>query len=203
MNKKMGKGLKAGIISAIPIAIIWIIVAILFLANIGETIIQTPEPIVEEKRTWKKTKLPWLGEAEPGLNVSGVREIYIWANGGTYTSNLSNASGDCYAYGDVNNTHIGSNVPFNTAFDIIALVQWDYASGFNETSSEWDMDYVRAYLNQTDLSISSAIGTDYHIWNQTEQMYVHHVWDNSGAGYTISRGQNITTTYFDFEDYTL
>jgi len=152
-----------------------------------------------EKRTWKKTILPWLGEVDPGLNVSGVVEVYVYPNGGTYTANVSNAS--AYESVDVNNTHAGSDVPYNTAFDIVAKVQVNYSYGMNETSGWYDLDYMRAYANCTVLSISSVLADEYHIVNITEQAWIHFVWDNSGAGYTISRGQNVTSFYIDFEFY--
>lgn len=203
-EKKRSRIKKAAVTVALPGAIIVVCVLIAGMM-IGANISESIEPITPtvEKRSMKPVKLKWLGEVEPGLNVSGVREIYIYPHSNTpastYGVNLTNTSG--YAYGDVNDTHIGSDVPYATTFDIVALVQWNYTHAFNETSGFYDMDFVRGYTNSTVLSISANNMTEYQVWNRTEEMYVHHVDDNSGSGYTINRGQNVTSCYFDFEAY--
>lgn len=194
-------GVKAGVIAGFIFIIF--IVGLLIGANISETV--TNEKPEMKESGFKKIKLPWLGQVDPGLNVSGVREVYLWKHSATpattYAVNLSNASADCYGFGDINNSHLTDNCPFNTPFDVVELVQWNYSHAFNETSGFYDLSYIRAYANCSDLSVSGVIASDYEIWNQTEQVYIHHVWNNGGAGFTISRGQNITSFYTDFEGY--
>ena len=174
------------------------IAGLLIGASVSEPIVNQPSV---EKGYMKKVDLDWLGEAVIALNVSGVLEVYIWANGGTYTTNLSNASASCYASGDVNNTEIGTDVPYNTAFDVVVKVQWNYSHAFNETSGWYDLDFVQCFANSTDLGVASAQADEYEITNVTEQWYMHFVWDNGGAGYQISRNEQISSFYMDFEAY--
>lgn len=201
-KSKKQEWMKAGILSSLTA---FGIVALLMLTNTGNVIV---EQTVIEPKSWHR--IP-LGEADPGAGASGVLNVSIVAHHhfDPYTSNMTyNAS--YYSdkgKGDVNNTHIGDNVTYTGFFDIIVKVRWNRTHAYNSTAGanpRYRLDWVRGNITCAGLSISADTAmAEYNITGTTNGLYiwVNYVMDNSGAGYQIGRGQNITTCSFTFDAY--
>jgi len=198
---------KAGKLLVPPtLVLVSFFVAIIFLANIGEVLEkQTIDP-----RRWHSNV---LAEADPGAGASGVLNVSIIALGSNnYNANITYNTTDWYSmhYNDsadiTNNSHIGSNIPYGTAFEIQVKVQWNKTHGFNASSGLWMNDWLRG--NCTCAFTTPAIGADtamaeYNISGCTTGNYVwyYYVMNNSGAGYQLARGENATSCSFSFDAY--
>jgi len=197
--KKAGKPIfySALIIISIAVAIM------LITANTSDMVV---EQVVHQKK-WQP--LP-MGEASPGAGASGVLNTSILAHPhfDPYTSNITyNASfySDSGA-GDVNNSHIGSDIPYNTVFDIHVKVRFNRTHCYQDNGSGngyYNLSWIRGNITCAALSLSDAAMDEYNITGcgTGQFIWVNYIMDNSGAGYTISRGQNITSCSFNFDAY--
>lgn len=194
-HKKSGR--KAGILSGI---IIGFIVALLFFSSIGNVVMDKPE-FVEREIRYRRVFLDWLGEATPGSGASGVLEVYVNntnTSASPYDSNITGALAD----GDVNNSHIESDVPYGTAFDVVLKVRWNKTHAYD---TAWNLSLVRAYANCTVLGVTSIPMEETEINESTDYVYVHYfLRDNdggAGSGFTIAEGVNVTGFAVVFESY--
>lgn len=155
---------------------------------------------------YKEIGLDWLGTYSG--TASGVNESFVYAHQNLpntiYNVNISNTSASCYAHSFYNDTHGGSNVPYSTVFDILVMVRWNVTHAWNGTA--FDPTYTRGYCNCTLLGVTGVlmnqtlIGSDAtYVW------YMYYLQDSdggaTGSGFTISKGQNITSCSFNFEAY--
>ena len=164
-----------------------------------------------EESKWVKVELPLiLGDGYPGAGKSGILHAGVYpaqrSPDDVYNSNLSESN--FYAYTEVNNSHAGDNVPYDTMFDIVFKVRWNTTHAYNDTSSSWDLSLVYGNITCPGLSISAdtamneseiGSGVDF-IW---VYYYIQDVdggdWD--GSGLTVWRGQNVTQTLGEFWAY--
>lgn len=161
------------------------------------------EVLVEDvyQRSWKAVP---MGDADPGAGASGVLIVYVVARSAfTYTSNISiNAS--VFGSEETNNSHAGNNIPYDTYFDVVVKVRWNKTHAYSTSNSTWMLPWVRGNTTCALLSISADTAMDeYNISGTTNGKYiwVHYVIDNGGTGYSISRGDNITSHSFTFDAY--
>ena len=165
-------------------------------ANVGDG-------VIVEHRHMREVKLPGIGDAAPGAGKSGWLYAYLVLHDHfTYTDNIT-INGSVLASGDVNNSHLGSNVNYSTAFDFVVKVRWNQTHAFRAANTTWMHSWVEGWFNCSTLSVASLECTEYNITGCNNENYVwmHYVADNSGNGYTISQGQNLTSFAWNFNAY--
>jgi len=186
-NKNRYSFLKAGVFSCL---VSGFIVAILLLSQTGDVL---TEPVVE--RSWRNVP---VGIINAGGTNSSIEEIYIVLTGQTYTSNLTNTSGYWLAgasHHSHNNTHRSSQVNHSTAFDIVVLVRWNATHAWETSNSTWMLQYVNLTVDCPALSIDDLAMSEFNVSaTNNGYMWVNYVANNSGSGYTLSRGQSINNT---------
>lgn len=165
-------------------------------ANIGDG-------VIVEHRHMKEVVLPGIGDATPGAGASGWLNASIVLLGHfPYTSNIS-LNGSVLAYGDVNNSHLGSDVNYSTAFAFVVKVRWNATHAFRAANNTWMHSWVEGWFNCSTLGITSYECDEYNITGTGNGDYVwmHYVCDDNGTGYTISQGQNLTSFSWNFNAY--
>lgn len=196
-NPKKGKaGVRVGVVAGL-------IVGIMLLS----LVIPVPEVNWETGeihfRMWHPNV---LGDNDPGAGASGVLRVYVVEHGHyTYTSNITQSDAEVYEWGDLNNSHLGSNVPYSTAFDIVVKVRWNRTHAWNTTV--YELGWVRGNITCSAFTLSDDAMDEYNITGCGTPTYiwVHYVWDGTtgggGSGEQISRGQNVTSCSFTFDAY--
>ena len=151
-----------------------------------------------------------LAENNPGTGASGILEVYIYPHQSNptsaYATNLSTAN--AYAYGDPSgSSNIGSDVPYDTKFDIVVKVRWNTTHAYNSSSSQWVLDWVRGNLTCSDLDGSPndvAMGeveithNDNYIW---VNYYLQDADGGTGNGFDINRGETVNNVQIRFDAY--
>jgi len=189
-KKKLGKLVGAGVTFGV------VCVAIMFLLSQTGNILVNNE-IITESRSWKPVTLSPLGDASPGAGKSGVLKVYICKNATfNYNNNIS-IDGNVWASGDNNNSDIGSDVPDSQSFDIIFKVRWNQTHA--GSGGVFDDGYVSAYLNCSDLSISSLSMDEFNITGVVgnDFMFVHYVAND----YQLTKGQSVSSCIANFMAY--
>jgi len=167
---------------------------------------QVTEPLVEKQVQQEQGKWElWpLGDASVVSGDTGFMYGMYYPHQGdpgtAYASNLSNAS--AYEYSDSLNASMTGETPYNTAFDIVFKFQVGGDEGYNTSASAWVDEWVRAYLNETiSLSISAEAMTEVVIGTDgSSNRWYHYYLNNSGSGYTLSKGEK-TNMSINFEVY--
>lgn len=190
--KKLGKIMLGSLIAGMTLGIAFMIMT----ANIGDG-------VMVEHRRMREVTLQGIGDATPVAGGSGWLHAYIVAlNAFPYTSNISvNAS--VFASGDVNNSHLGSNVPFNTNLAFAVKVRWNKTHAFNAVNNTWMHSWVEGWFNSSVMGISTYECDEYNITStgNGDFIWMHYVCDNNGSGYTIAQGFNITSLAWNFNAY--
>jgi hypothetical protein len=190
MNKKKGN-VKKGFLGVGMLAGVVFVVFLMVSLNVGDG-------ITIYTKTFKHVDLDAVGDGT-GLG-SMVIAFYVYPHaadpGTTYASNLTTG---WYATASVNDTHAGSDVPYSTAVDLVWKVQWNVTHAWNGTA--FDPTYTRGFLNCSGLSISSGALTQVLIGNNESFVWYHYYINNAAAGYTISKGQNVTSCIGNWEAY--
>lgn len=211
--------LKAGgLLSLIGISFI---VAILFMSQTTNMIL---EPEIRESEVEEMATIIFiLGEVGgPTTNTTGgscVLNVSVLAvNSNNFNENITYNATDWFSmntagHDDItNNSHIGLNVPYNTPFMIQTKVKWNRTHAYNDTagsSPSWVNDWVRGNATCSGVTPAIAANTamaEYNISGNTDTgydgfVYYYYVMNNSGAGYTISRGENVTSFAVTFKYY--
>jgi len=189
---------KASVVTGMVLGIAMLMVFV----SVDNSIMNNSE-FVEKRVMYRQVFLPWLGDADPGSGASGVLAVYVNATNITvgsteYNTNLTTG----FATGTVNNSHIGSNVPFATAFDVVVKVRWNKTHAYD---SAWNLSLVRAYANCTVLGVTSIQMNETSIVEATDFVYVHYYLHDAdggaGTGFTIAEGVNVTSFSVNFESY--
>lgn len=192
MNEKIKKIVcGASLVSGFAIAIAFLIIT----ANIGN--IGNEQVIELQQREWKPIVLgndPGAG-AYGWLNLSVVRLNHF-----DYSANLTN-NASCLVYTTTNNSHAGT-VEMD-AYNIEIAMQFRLNTSFKETNGTWMLSYLHVYANCPALSISDEACTLYNITTTPTYLYGYAVVDNSGAGYTLTDAQNVTSFTFNATGYLL
>lgn len=146
-----------------------------------------------EERSWKTV----ADDGDPGAGSSGMLEIFIYPHdadpGTTYASNLSSAS--AYASRNTFNGTLTGDVPYDTEFDIVIKARFNDTHAYNTTSSNWDMNYLKALITSADLSIGADTEmSEVQITNTSTYIWVNFYMNNGGAGYTRSHGVTTNVT---------
>lgn len=183
-KKSLGLGFKAGVLSTV---IVLTVIGLMVFWNVGNSGV-----IVSETRSWKEVNLPHVGENSPTAGATTIITAGIALDGVTWTSNLSYGT-DTYHTTDTNNTHAGDNVPYGTDVYVFMKVFINYSDLVDTTGIDaYTLNWVSAWLNCTDLSVSSLEMTEANISGVTEcdtnGIFVHFY----AGPYQWNRGQNVT-----------
>lgn len=198
MEEKIKNVFKAG--SLLSLLVIGLVAGMLILSN------SSPIDVTTEERTFQPARLTVVGDASPGSGASGVLRVVIVADGEYNWNQSFNATdaemGDpyVYEYGDVNDTSVGTDVPYATSFSIGIKVRFNTTHAY-ESGVQWRMDWINGWCNCTDLSISSLNCYEQLIVTGTDYIWVWYIANASGSGYTISRGESVTDVIFNFNAY--
>lgn len=175
------------------------VAAMILLAGMHPT-----EIMQSEDRKMKEVYLPRLGDADPGSVASGVLNVTLSvhvANPATYYArNLTN-NASIYGWTNTNNSHVTSDLPYATAFDIIVKVRWNATHAYSSGNTTWMLSWVRANATCADLALTDTAMSEVEIGKNATYLWVNYYLNNGGAGFTISRGQNITPCQFTFDSY--
>lgn len=183
--------------AAIVMVAIGVVVGIVLVANMN------PTELIQSlgQKGWQTIA---TAEGNPGAGASGVLQIYIYphqaAPATAYQANLSNAS--AYGHTDNLNTSAGTDVPYDTAFDIVVKCRFNTTHAYNTTGTKWMDSWVRGNITCANLGITAySAMTWVQITNTSEYMWGNFYINNGGAGYEISRGQSINVTLFRIQSY--
>ena len=187
---------KAGVL----LGVVGIVVSVMLFMSVNDAVVDSPVvEIVERTGTFKEVVLPFLGTADPGVGASGVLNVFVNAtntSAAPYTSNLTGA----YETGDVNNSHIGSDVLYAVGVDVVVQVRWNKTHAYD---SAWNLSLVRAYANSTVLGVTSIQMEEAQIATSADYLYVtYFIRDNdggAGTGFLLTEGQNVTSFFVNFE----
>ena len=178
-------------IGVISLMLVGAVCAVLFLANINETIVDTP--IVEHGR-FKPFILRPVGDADPGSGASGWLNISAYYNetgdpANYYARNLTN-NASSYAWTNTNNTHSGSDVPHNVEHALVFKIRVNVSDGYSSGNSTWMPTWFVANVTSGIHGVVNATMTRYTIGSNSTYMWLHFVYQ---GGLTINPGQNIST----------
>ncbi len=195
-KRERKKEVKAGVI----LGVIGIAFSILMVASINTVIVDNQNvEIVERTGTYREVVLLYLGDADPGAGASGVMEVHVNATNTSvspYTSNLTGA----YEYGEVNNSHIGSDVPYAVGVDVVVEVRWNKTHAWD---SAWNLSLVRAYANSTVLGVTGIQMVEAQIATSADYLYVSYFLRDAdggaGTGFLLTEGQNVSSFFINFE----
>jgi len=174
--------------------------------------VNTNELIVENKKqgVWITWNL-----RDPSEGDCGICGVYIVEHSATpnvsYTQNISASGLSIYASesgsGADGSGHIGTGVPFDTAFDIVITYLYNESYAYNnvESNDTWDKNWTQCLFKCTGLSIDTNISMNEH-WvvtkggggvDETDGVGYMNFWlqdvdGNVGPGFTIGNGENIT-----------
>lgn len=167
--------------------------------------LSVPEVTEEKIRSWHYAPMI-TGDNDPGAGNSGVLIVYIHKHnddGETFYGSNITVNSSVLASGDGNNTHIGSSVNHTTPIDIVIKVRWNQTHAFASGNNTWMWNWVNGWLNCTGLSISTLEMTEVNITASGTSTYAfaHYVANNSNNGYQLTKGQNVTSTVFNFNYY--
>jgi len=183
--------------SCIVVAYCFLVAALLTLSNVGN--------IVQEFVPMREWHADVIGDNAPGAGASGWLMFYVYPHQATgettYASNLT--ASNAYEYTDVNDSHAGDNVPYGTAFDLVIKVRWNRTHSWASNNGSYVLEWVEGWCNCSDLSISSTEMSEMNISGTTNNnfIWVHYYLNNSNAGYTITRNQNVSPISFNFNAY--
>lgn len=189
MKNKNRTRIKAGVLYSLLIAgLVVSISAMMVLYNVTDTV---EIKIVKEEKQW-------LTVGEGPLN-QGFQYFMIYPHDATpdttYATNLSNAT--AYEFSDLTNESAGSDVPYDTTFDLVWKCAYTYAQAYDTGDSKWNMTWLRSLVTSADLSIGADTqATRVSIVNDSGETYcyVHYYMNNAGAGYTTTHGEEVNVT---------
>jgi hypothetical protein len=190
----MKKKLQA-ILMLVTIATV-ITATIMYNANISD--IEKPEIIVEEEPVKPKE---WhdLGDADPGGDNSGymygMNYPYQATPTTAYASNLSN--GTAYEFSDSLDAEMTNETPHTTPYDIVIKFRVNDTIGYNTSSSEWEISWVRILIT-VDFDYATDVGPlqameMIEIGNNSDFAWYHGYLQDAdggaGSGFQITHGE--------------
>jgi len=182
---------------------IGIVVGIIFLANISDNIEQT---IIHE-RSWKLVPLGQQ-EAEPPSgdpDATYLVIMYIYAHNTSvdpYSQNISITDPNIFEWMNVTSGEMEGETPYNTPFDIVYKVRVNATHGYEPSNNTWVTDWFYLHHQCADLGFPSLTNcTEKIISSTSEFAWVHYYNNNTGNGFTISKGQSVNVTNYEFWAY--
>lgn len=187
---RVGRGIRYGFVS--------------FLIIFSMVMVLVVQPEIEITKEWSLAFSfgdPARADANPGVGAGGVLRVYVVKNNTFNYNNNITITGDVYAYGDSNNSHIGTDVPHSQAIDVVVEVRFNESQAYDTGTASWRMDWIRANANCSGLSVSSYDCIEYQIDTVGDEnggfVWVNYVIPNK----SITEGQNVTSCMWHFEAY--
>jgi hypothetical protein len=148
---------------------------------------------LQPERSWGSVS---AADATVGSSESGIVNVYIYpyqADTSTYDSALSEAT--AYAHFDDTpslDEALEGDVPYDTRYDIAITVQFNGTVAYNTTTSSFDKDYVRAWINSTDLSLSEQLLSegDWYAQDGTNDATINFYYQD--ASFELAHGVEVT-----------
>ena len=170
------------------------------------------EDKIEQEKKWYDVPLGSAAAGTSGITV-GLIHSHQTAPITTYGANLTGANNSYAWSGSFNasmETNASGGVPFDTNFDICIQYQFEDAHAYNATNNSWGdaSEFCRAYLNSTDLSITSQrmeqcviaksgdADTGGGLW---VAFYLQDADGGAGSGFSIGAGQTINMSEFKIQ----
>ena len=160
-------------------------------------------PIEEAVEHVAKWNLVTGADLDPGNGVNGIVNAYTYPHSAAATYDSGLVEGSAYEHFDaafVSGEELEGETPFNTAFDLAVEYQFSNVA-YNTTSSDWDITLVKAYYNESQLSISSQLAeksTDFFDQDGTTDAKINfYLLDSdggAGTGFTIGQTEQIDET---------
>lgn len=204
-SKKVGIGAGVSLAAFFSVVVAFLVIS----AYVGEPVRDN----VVVTKTLQRIQVFPVGDASLGDGATKVQYIMHYKHfediTGTYDTNLSNSSGDCYEFYDYLDNEMTGETPYSTAFDVVIKVAVNATHGWNATASEWQlalhnatMDGITGYGFTTDVAmVEVPIAND---TGGTTYTFVHYVLQDTnggnGTGFTIGQGVNTNAT-FEFWAY--
>jgi hypothetical protein len=172
----------------------------------------SPEQYDEIQRSWSTV----ADNATPGSTTSGIINVFIMEHGhgvDLATTEITEGHSSVYAHFDATaslNTTLEGEIPYDTEFDIVVLMQYNQIHAYNTSSSAFEVDYVNAQITSADLSINADTDmskpagdgeTPFCTINGTNHARIQFYMDNSGSGYTMSHGETFNVTSLNLQAY--
>ena len=177
-------------IGVISLMLVGAVCTVLFLANINETIVDTP--VVEQGRL-KPFILRPVGDADPGSGASGWLNVSIYYNetgdpANYYARNLTN-NASSYVWTNTNNTHAGSNVPHTIEVAVTFKVRLNVSDGQAAGNSTWMPTWFVANITCSPFSLVNETMDRYVIGDNATYMWLQFVYQ---GGISWTPGQNVS-----------
>lgn len=160
---------------------------------------------------WRNLDLTALaGYADPDPGKSGFLKILIYKHHpatGYYNQANMSINTSCYGNTFDNNSHNMSSIPYSTAFDIVVEFRWNSTHANSTSNNTWMLQWVRMNITCPELGIAAGTAMDKYnltlsgMGANTRYMWVHFIANNGGAGYTLTKGQNVSHCYFQPSAY--
>lgn len=168
------------------------------------------ETIIVEEPTLQKFKLPYIGDADPGADTSGVLKVVVLNNAFT-DSNLNNSwnatagelavNNDVFGEGDAE-ASVGSNIPYSTNFEYAIKVRF-YKDDLY-LGSTWRVDYCNATFSCVDTDLTPQIieaDMEKFMVNTpdatSDYLFMWFLFDNSDSGFSQCEGCTVSSVTFD------
>jgi len=172
-----------------------------------------PSPtFVKKDGSWHvifEGNLAEAAEADPGAGASGILEIFIINHsatpGTTYTQNSSSTlEGWCTAagLGYCNADDSNVDIAHSTAFDIVVRVRGNDTHCWR--TDHWYPADLKVEITCAGLSIGAdtdLTGVVSYNNSGADYLWMNFYIDNSGSGYTISKGSTVEITSIKFSAY--
>jgi len=199
-KEKKAKILKAGLVSGLLITMALTILVNPNVENIAEDVL-TPQHEIS-KGEWKHISLPFVAEEpgadnDPGAGASGVLNSYVAKLTANWDANLT----DVWGSTGTNGSSAGTDIPYDVNHELGVLVRWNKSHAYD---TAWNLSLVRAYVNcsECDPAVSAVSATEAGVTaGDATYIYVHYYIDNSGTGYSIGRGDTVSSVSWNFEYY--
>jgi hypothetical protein len=158
-------------------------------------------------KQWRLLDVALAADADPGNGNDGIVNVYIYPLASKSDVNTGCSEATAYEHGDADGFSDGEELqdstPVGSTYIIAIEVQFS-DKAYNTTSSDWDLDLVKAEITSSDLSLSSEVmekGTDFFDQDGTSDAKLTFYVDNSDSGWTMTTGASITVDDVDIYYY--
>lgn len=152
------------------------------------------------------TTKKWILSAtdlDPGNGECGIVNAYIYPHSASSVYNSALLEANAFEHFDavfVEGEELEGETPFNTPVDMCVEYQFN-DTAYNTTSADWDITLVKAFWNETQLSVASQLSeksTDFFDQDGTTDakinFYLLDADGGAGSGFTIGQLEQIDDT---------
>lgn len=200
MEKRRLKYSKKTILSVALVAIMFVSFTFGMIVNdVVYDDVTFKEAVEQQSKSWHLL----AADLDPGNGASGIVNAYIYPHSAAATYDSALVEGDAYEHFDaafVSGEELEGETPHSTAFDIVVEYQFSDVA-YNVTSADWEPTLVKAYWNESQLSVSSQLSeesADFFAVDGTSDakinFYLLDADGGAGTGFTIGQGVQIDET---------